>query len=145
MQNSMILEFEVNKQTLKRVDKLKPVANSKGYLYAHFKFDNDWIGARKEAIFSYNDYYIHTKIDDANICEILKEVIKAPKFGITIRGYLDDRIITTNMEYISVLDTFAGEGEEPLIRNVVSKSLVVRKEGDTIYIDLPNMTREVEL
>lgn len=143
MNNSMILEFNVSKQSLKRTDTFRPVANSKNYLYGHFVFDSDWSGLEKYAVFGYEDCNYITPIDENGMCKIMSDVIKAPRFKVCAKGYsqADELKITTNVENIGVSATSCG-GEEPPIRNVVSKSLVVRKEGDTLYIELPNTMNE---
>lgn len=50
----MQLQFDVNKQIIKRTDRENPVENSSEYLYAKFTFTSDWNDVRKINVIFYN-------------------------------------------------------------------------------------------
>lgn len=137
---SMVLEFEIKKQTIERKDSFRPVAYSKKYLYAHFSFDNDWDGLEKKAVFNHGLEYFYETIDENNTCLIPTEVIKPNHFKMMVKGLEngEEKIVTSNPEIIGITDTFLSEGNVSPIRFINSNSLQVEKNGDVLNIEIPN-------
>lgn len=71
------------------------VKGTKGYLQAEFKFDNDWNGCRKAAVFNKlgKDYPVPIV---GNKCEIPAEALTWRKFEVSVVGERDGYRITTD-------------------------------------------------
>ena len=68
----MILEFEVQNQTLSRKENNKTVENSRNYLQCAFTFSEDWDGLTKAVLFKSIDMEkpVAVLLTDENICNI---------------------------------------------------------------------------
>lgn len=141
IKNSMILEFELKKQTLIRKDVFRPVANSKNYLYAHFTFDDDWDELEKYALFNYGNLTYKTPLNENNMCKVDIDVIKANGFFVSIVGEKDNInvLITANKLLVGVTENDLQNGVEAPVRFINSNTLNYKKDGDVLLIDIPNI------
>lgn len=83
-----ILEFEVNKQTIRKkpdCDFSGLVAGTRGYLRAKFTFSADWDGCRKAASF-WRGGKEYAVLLDQNACEIPAEVLTGGVFEVSVTG-----------------------------------------------------------
>ena len=141
IKNSMILEFELKKQTLIRKDVFRPVANSKNYLYAHFTFDDDWDGLEKYALFNYGNLTYKTPLNEINMCKVDIDVIKANGFFVSVVGEKDNEkiFITANKLLVGVTENDLQTGVEAPVRYINSNTLNHKKDGDVLLIEIPNI------
>lgn len=66
-----MLEFEVNNQTITRLDKFIPASESLNYLKAEFDFKtDDWDDCTKTAIFEVNGVQHKAVLDNNNKCQV---------------------------------------------------------------------------
>lgn len=95
-----ILEFEVNKQVIKRkpgCDFSNIVAGSVGYLHAKFYFSKEWNDCTKAASFIANNNLYPVLLDDNNMCIIPKEVLGGKFFEVAVKGArIPDYVIDTS-------------------------------------------------
>ena len=117
MDNVMIINFNVEHQSISRVDSFKPVENSKNYLVAKFSFSSDWDGTTKVVYLQYeNRYYYLVKLSENDSCKIPEQVIKAKGFKLAVQGSLGEDaskvVITTEVIGVPVINTayFGGDG-----------------------------------
>lgn len=78
----MILKFNVNNQTIKRLDANKVVSDSRNYLHASFSFSEEWKGL-KTAIFKRGDV-VKNAILENDECIVPWEVIKPGKMIVSV-------------------------------------------------------------
>ena len=100
----LILKLSVRNQRLSKFNSAVIASNSVGYLHCSFNFvTNDWDKVSvKMANFSYMGRNYPRLIDENNMCEVPKEVIKPNKtFGVSVFG----GGITTNMVRYEVEDS----------------------------------------
>lgn len=137
--NKMVLDFQVNKQSLKRIDTNRPVENSANYLYAQFAFSGDWQGTDKYAIFKWGEIILITPIDENGICKVANDVIKASGFNLTVRGEIaNEVVITSNSIFVGVTSTILSGGTEAPVRFINTETLNFTKDGDVLNIEIPN-------
>ena len=96
-----ILEFEVQKQRLKRrqtCDFSGLVAGSKGYLHARFYFsEEEWTACtNKVARFWIGDKEHAAMLDEHNCCEIPPEALVGAEFEVSMLGVAPKYEIKTN-------------------------------------------------
>lgn len=109
-----MLEFLVQNQTIKRLDKNQIVANSQEYLTADYSFTNDWAGLSKTAIFTSGTESIAIILDENNqITEDKQLNLTAGRWIASVVGILGTKKIITNVVSITVIDSGADSGEEP--------------------------------
>lgn len=92
-----ILDFIVSKQKLKRdpqCDFAGIAAGSRGYLYARFRFSDDWAGCRKVAVFSCNGEEYPVAII-RGMCMIPSEALVGNAVFVRVVGQRDDYRITS--------------------------------------------------
>lgn len=85
------LEYEVIGQRLKPIGNhygLK--AGSKGYLWAHFNFSEDWKDCVKVARFFNNGIEYAAKLDSNDSCEIPADALTGSFFEVSVEGRRDD-------------------------------------------------------
>lgn len=110
----MILQFDVVNQKIIRKDNNYVVANSQFYLQMDFNFTADWQGFGKTITFlgSGKKYSIGLNTEDN--CVVPYDVIKSPSFSFSIKGILDDVIITTNICVIPIQPSGETKGIAPV-------------------------------
>ncbi len=113
------LLFEVTNQTINRIDKFKPVADSRNYLVAHFKFlTNEWTGIIT-AVFTKNDTSYKVLLNEQNECVVPWELL-VDSGDIYVSCYCDN-LITTTVSRITVVNSGYvedGENTEPPTPNI---------------------------
>lgn len=130
-----MLKFEINGQTLKRVDTFGVVADSINYLEAEFDISNSDFGGIITAIFEPlfgGVAYEQVLVDNA--CVVPYEVIKASGFKVSLFCYIDEKRITTNPFTIRVAESGYKKGETP------------REPSPTEYeqlVEIANKTKEI--
>lgn len=109
----MILQFDVVNQKIIRKDNNYVVANSQFYLQMDFNFTADWQGFGKTITFigSGKKYSIGLNTEDN--CVVPYDVIKSPSFSFSIKGILDDVIITTGVVTIPIKPSGETKGVTP--------------------------------
>lgn len=109
----MILQFDVINQRVVRKDNNYVVANSQFYLQMDFNFTTDWQGFGKTITFvgSGKKYSIGLNAQDS--CIVPYDVIKTPSFSFSIKGILDDVIITTNICVVAINPSGETKGVAP--------------------------------
>lgn len=110
----MILQFDVINQRIVRKDDNYIVANSQFYLQMDFNFTQDWVGFGKTITFvgAAKKYSIGLTAD--NSCVVPYEVIKTPSFSFSIKGMLNDVIITTNVCVVPIKASGETHGVTPV-------------------------------
>ena len=90
------------------------VADSKNYLRAVFMFTPDWDGLIKTAIFAGGGNYYEVILVD-NACMVPAEVIKPPKFTVSVAGvsYTGNQLITTSSLAVNITYSGYHEGITP--------------------------------
>lgn len=106
----MQLQFLINNQYIRRMDKHRVVADSRNYLDAYFMFSSDWDFLGKTAIFSYEDNCYEVIIVN-NQCKVPPEVIQAPEFSLSVFG---GNQITTNIIQVNVAESGLNDTNQPL-------------------------------
>lgn len=76
------------------------VSNSRGYLYARFRFSSDWTGCKKAAIFTGNGGPYPVPLVN-NMCEIPPEALTGNLVQVSVVGQRKDgyRIPTNTIEF----------------------------------------------
>lgn len=139
----MELQYEIEKQTLKRVDKEKPTENSSEYLFANFNFSKDWEDVKKINVYFSTDnkqWYICENIKEGR-CEVPQEVISYPSFSVYLVGYNEDdlKVITTSISRNNfVAQTGFGKVAPTSINDIRSDTLETTRDGNTLYIEIPD-------
>lgn len=105
MRKGMTLEFKVTQQEITRLDSQKVYEMTKGYLYAHFVFSDDWEGYLKTVKFSnlLDNSYIGVTLASDNTCMVPYTLILYPGVTFCIEGTSHGDIITTN-EFVFDVD-----------------------------------------
>lgn len=98
MRKGMTLEFKVTQQEITRLDSQKVYERTKGYLYAHFVFSDDWEGYLKTVKFSnlLDNSYIGVTLASDNTCMVPYSLVLYPGVTFCIEGTSHGDIITTN-------------------------------------------------
>lgn len=98
MRKGMTLEFKVTQQEITRLDSQKVYEKTKGYLYAHFVFSDDWEGYLKTIKFSnlLDNSYIGVTLASDNTCMVPYTLILYPGVTFCIEGTNNGDVITTN-------------------------------------------------
>lgn len=98
MRKGMTLEFKVTQQEITRLDSQKVYEGTKGYLYAHFVFSDDWEGYLKTVKFSnlLDNSYIGVTLASDNTCMVPYTLVLYPGVTFCIEGTSHGDIITTN-------------------------------------------------
>ena len=109
----MILQFDVINQRIVRTDKNYIVANSQFYLQMDFNFTYDWQGFAKTITFVSGTKKFSIGLNAQDSCIVPWEVIKTPSFLFSIRGELDDVVITTNVVTIPIVASGETKGISP--------------------------------
>ena len=95
------LIFEVTHQLIHRVDKFKPIADSKNYLYAHVDFlTSEWDGKIGTVIFTKDNISYKMLLDTNNDCEVPWELIEGGG-DVYVSVYSGD-LITTNTSRVTI-------------------------------------------
>ena len=97
------------------------VSDSVKYLTVRFEYSKDWNDYTKTAVFFANDGSVYSVVmlegNDLylgeNICYVPHEVLKYPRFEISVYGVLDDSVITSGKAVIEVTKSGYCEGETP--------------------------------
>ena len=105
--NVLTLEFSVRGQMIYYQEKNKAAAGSNNYLYAKFNFSRDWDITPKYAQFygtDKNSLPIEVQLEN-NGCYVPQEIIKSPRFYVSV--YCADAVkrITTELQAVSVLSS----------------------------------------
>lgn len=144
----MILQFDVINQRIVRKDDNYIVANSQFYLQIDFNFTQDWYGFGKTITFVSGTKKFSIGLNAQDSCVVPYEVIKTPSFLFSIRGELDDVIITTNV--ITVPIKASGEtngiapGEPPKeifsgLQNGLKGQVLGKSSDDNYDYDFQNL------
>ena len=107
-----MLTFTVDKQSLKRTDTDKAIADSVKYLTATFTFSEDWTGTTKTVLFNYETVTYAITLE-SDTCVVPWEVIHSDYFRVSVYGVKDDERITTNNVTVYVGESGYTEGGEP--------------------------------
>ena len=149
--NILKINFLVNNQIIKRIDKNIIVADSINYLKATFKFTEDWKDTKKQIYLqNYDGYCRLYDLPESNEFIIPSEYVKSKGFKIAIKGVIDNTVIKTNNIdvynestqittsdlVIPVIETVNfGEGEREWI---LSSTLSLYRNGEIYTIDIPD-------
>jgi len=143
LENSMILEFELNKQTLKRIDNYEPVEKSQVYLQIHFNFDKDWDNTEKHVFFQFREEKVYEEILVGDTCYVPLEVIKKYGFYVWLIGYdleTHNVKIPTNQVRVAVKEgSPTDSGEATYVTDIVSDTITFEKSGNTYRAEIPNV------
>lgn len=106
-----MLEFNVKKQIIERIDDFDVVADSRNYLKAHFNLSEEWIGD-VTAVFGFGGQFYNVVLDDDSTCVVPFEVIKMPEFSVSL--FCDgEKLVTSNIATVEVKKSGMIEGEVP--------------------------------
>lgn len=93
-----VLDFIVSRQRIEcdpACDFTGIASGSRGYLYARFRFSDDWKGCKKVVVFSCRGKESPTPLTD-NPCLIPVEALVGNTIGVRVVGQRGDYRITTN-------------------------------------------------
>lgn len=139
MRKGMTLEFKVTQQEITRLDSQKVYERTKGYLYAHFVFSDDWEGYLKTVKFSnlLDNSYIGVTLASDNTCMVPYTLILYPGVTFCIEGTKDGDVITTNDFVFDVDESNSTviETDQP-IYEIESKTLDYEKNGITATLNV---------
>ena len=142
LENSMILEFSLDKQTLKRADDFHPVEKSEVYLQMHFTFDKDWDNTKRHVFFQYRNEKVYEQILTSDSCYVPIEVIKKYGFYVWLIGYdiaTGEVKIPTNQLRVNVYEGSEEEtGETTYVTDIVSDTITFEKSGNVYKAEIPN-------
>lgn len=145
MRKGMTLEFKVTQQEITRLDSQKVYERTKGYLYAHFVFSDDWEGYLKTVKFSnlLDNSYIGVTLASDNTCMVPYTLILYPGVTFCIEGTKDGNIITTNDFVFDVDESNSTviETDQP-IYEIESKTLDYEKDGLTATLNVKSEVLE---
>lgn len=104
-----MLKFEVNNQTIIRLDKFIPVSESLNYLETEFEFKtNDWDDCTKTAIFEVNGVQHKSVLDNNNKCKVPNGIwdnttrLSKISMKVSVIGERVNYRITTNEKIVQV-------------------------------------------
>ena len=97
------LLFEVKNQHINRLDRFKPVADSKNYLYAHFDFLTDEWNNVVTALFTKGDLSYSVLLDNDNNCLVPWELLEGGG-DIYVSCFCGD-LITSDDSRITIADS----------------------------------------
>ena len=143
----MILQFDVINQRVVRRDDNYVVANSQCYLQIDFNFTTDWLGFGKTITFvgGAEKYSIGLNADDS--CVVPYQVIKAPSFTFSIKGILNDIVITTGVITVPIKLSGETQGVTPDdppkqlydgLQNGLEGQVLVKKSNDNYDYEWQN-------
>lgn len=145
MRKGMTLEFKVTQQEITRLDSQKVYERTKGYLYAHFVFSDDWEGYLKTVKFSnlLDKSYIGVTLASDNTCMVPYTLILYPGVTFCIEGTKDGDVITTNDFVFDVDESNSTviETNQP-IYEIESKTLDYEKDGLTATLNVKSEVLE---
>lgn len=145
MRKGMTLEFKVTQQEITRLDSQKVYERTKGYLYAHFVFSDDWEGYLKTVKFSnlLDNSYIGVTLASDNTCMVPYTIILYPGVTFCIEGTKDGDVITTNDFVFDVDESNSTviETDQP-IYEIESKTLDYEKDGITATLNVKSEVLE---
>ena len=145
MRRGMTLEFKVTQQEITRLDSQKVYEKTKGYLYAHFVFSDDWEGYLKTVKFSnlLDNSYIGVTLASDNTCMVPYTLILYPGVTFCIEGTKDGDIITTN-DFVFDVDESNSSNipQDQPIYEIESKTLDYEKDGITATLNVKNEVLE---
>ena len=113
----LILEFNIRGQLIYYQEKNKTVADSIKYLYAKFNFSRDWDISPKYVRFYGSDrkslpIEVQLKNDG---CYVPPEIIKSPRFYVSLYCANETKRITTELQSVSVISSgYADDTVQPL-------------------------------
>lgn len=108
------LIFEIDNQTVNRVDKFRPVRSSVAYLKALFLFDSDdWEDVDKLAIFGGDDNDYNVIIPSNGEVTVPYEVLDQDRMTVSVVGTKGTKRITTGQVVVHLSPTGYVEGETP--------------------------------
>jgi len=108
----IFIEFNVEKFFIKNVSKTPIPCSNKNYIFAHFKFSQEWDNVEKTAVFTKDDIVCHIPIVD-NKCAIPNELMLIAGI-IEVSVFGGDRITTGNTILKVVESGFHDESEPPV-------------------------------
>ena len=145
MRKGMTLEFKVTQQEITRLDSQKVYERTKGYLYAHFVFSDDWEGYLKTVKFSnlLDNSYIGVTLASDNTCMVPYTLILYPGVTFCIEGTKDGDVITTNDFVFDVDESNSTviETDQP-IYEIESKTLDYEKNEITATLNVKSEVLE---
>lgn len=145
MRKGMTLEFKVTQQEITRLDSQKVYERTKGYLYAHFVFSDDWEGYLKTVKFSnlLDNSYIGVTLASDNTCMVPYTLVLYPGVTFCIEGTKDGDVITTNDFVFDVDESNSTviETDQP-IYEIESKTLDYEKNGITATLNVKSEVLE---
>lgn len=145
MRKGMTLEFKVTQQEITRLDSQKVYEKTKGYLYAHFVFSDDWEGYLKTVKFSnlLDNSYIGVTLASDNTCMVPYTLILYPGVTFCIEGNKDGDIITTNDFVFDVDESNSSViPQDQPIYEIESKTLDYEKDGLTATLNVKSEVLE---
>ena len=145
MRKGMTLEFKVTQQEITRLDSQKVYEKTKGYLYAHFVFSDDWDGYLKTVKFSnlLDNSYIGVTLASDNTCMVPYTLILYPGVTFCIEGTKGDEIITTNDFVFDVDESNSSViPQDQPIYEIESKTLDYEKDGLTATLNVKSEVLE---
>lgn len=104
-----MLKFNIQNQTITRVDNFSVVGDSKNYLTASFSFSDEWTGIIT-AVFDHGGHAYCVMLGEDNTCTVPWEVIKPPYFTVSV--FCGD-LITANVVSVAVEKSGYKEGKTP--------------------------------
>ena len=110
-----MLKFNVQNQTINRVDSFKPAEKSVHYLMAQFNFlTSDWDGVAKTAVFrNMATDKMYDVLLDEDMCVVPWEAIDSSgECGVSVYGVGDYRVTTNIAEFKVTPTLFGGSGTQ---------------------------------
>ena len=148
MRKGMTLEFKVTQQEITRLDSQKVYERTKGYLYAHFVFSDDWEGYLKTVKFSnlLDNSYIGVTLASDNTCMVPYTLVLYPGVTLCIEGTKDGDVITTN-DFVFDVDESNSNiiPQDQPIYEIDSRTLDYEKNGITATLNVKSEVLTLEI
>lgn len=101
--NRVLLQFNVNKQVIERLDNNILISGSQNFVYIKFEFSDEWKGLDKDILFNniYQDSPLSVVIDGDTV-QVPNEYVAFPGFTFSVQGIGENITITTQTKMIDV-------------------------------------------
>lgn len=90
------IDFNVQHQTITRIDDYEVVGKSRNFLYARFTFCEEWDELTQTAVFSTNSGKHYSALIEEGECLVPWEVLEVPEFWVGVVGIVDGNRVTTS-------------------------------------------------
>ena len=134
--SNLEINFDVQNQSIYYIEKNKVVSDSSQYLYAQFKFSDDWFNP-KYALFYANDQSepMQIQLDENDGCYVPPDIIKPPFFYVSVYCSDGAKQITTEKQKVKVQASgFTGDLKHIIVQTPTGESRVMLiRQADGVF------------